>query len=146
QVDPEKSMFKTYSEEEVFLNALIAFAQADGTGSIYAFWLPEDTKDLDQAPIVTFGSEGGFHIIAQNIKALLEMLSLDVEPMIDWEEAYFFKDEGDYEASPYRDQYQAWLRDNYQIAAITDAGPLVEQAQESFQEKFKDWMGQYYAG
>ncbi|TCI89984.1 hypothetical protein [Tenacibaculum sp. M341] len=35
--DEKKQMLKTYSEENDFLNSLIEFAQADGTGSTYAF-------------------------------------------------------------------------------------------------------------
>lgn len=73
----ENEGVRTYSEDDIFLKSLIEFAQADGTGSSYSFWLRDSTRSLDDAPIVIFGSEGGYHVIAQNIVELFKVLTLE---------------------------------------------------------------------
>lgn len=143
--DEENYMLKTYCEDETFLNSFVAFAQADGTGSNYAFWTSNQSSNLENAPIVAFGSEGGYHIIAENIGDFLQILTYDAEPMIDWDDAYYYKDEEDYEASTHREAYRKWLNDNHQISATNNADELVEKAQKKYQQEFKDWMSKYHS-
>jgi hypothetical protein len=143
-VDEENYMFKTYSEEEEFLNSLIQFAQADGTGSTYAFWMKDKNKNLDNVPIVAFGGEGGYHIVAENIKDLFRVLTYDVEPTIDWDSIYYYRDEENHEPSKYIDQYRNWLLENHQINSTKNADKIVQKAQGKFQEEFKEWFAKYY--
>ena len=91
--DPDKYGLKTYSENEVFLNSFVEFAQADAGGSTYAVWIQEGVTDLNSAPIVVFGSEGGVHVIAKDMSELLEILAYDAEPMVDWDEVFYYRDE-----------------------------------------------------
>jgi len=144
-IDEEKYGLKTYSEENDFLHSLIEFAKADGTGSTYAIWIKNNDESLENMPIVAFGSEGGYHIVSENIKGLLEILSYDVEPMIDWDTVDYYKDEDDYEASEYIEIYQKWLTENYQIQVTNNADKIVENAQEKYQEEFELWVGKYYS-
>src|SRR5689334_1536967 len=58
----DKSGIKTWSENVDFLNKLMPFAQANGTGSTYAIWNDGSNKALNQLPIVVFGDEGGVHV------------------------------------------------------------------------------------
>jgi hypothetical protein len=74
----EKFGLRTYSEDLQFLNSILEFANADGTGSSYGFWLNGSKQDLRETPIVIFGSEGGFHIVARNIQELLQILTYDM--------------------------------------------------------------------
>ncbi len=142
--DEENSMLKTYSNEDDFLNSFIVFAQADGTGSLYAFWITNQLQDLNRAPIVAFGGQGGYHIIAQNIQDLLTILTYDVEPMIDWDSVSYFKDEDDYEPSKYIDSYRNWLAKNHSIAHTDNANEIMLKAQKETQVDFNNWIRQYY--
>lgn len=143
--DEENHMLKTYCEEDEFINSLIQFAQADGTGSSYTFWIKDNDKSLDNAPIVVFGSEGGYHVISKNINDFLSVLAYDVEPMIDWDSISYYKDEEDYEPSKYNDSYRNWLVENHQIETTKNANEIVQNAQEKYQEEFKEWMNKYYS-
>lgn len=143
RVDEENYMLKTYSEEDEFLNSLIQFAQADGTGSTYAFWIKGLNEDLDIAPIVAFGSEGGYHIVSENISSLLKILTYDAEPMIDWDSIHYYRNDDDYEPSRYIDAYRSWLEKNYQIGTVSNADEIVQNAQNRYQEEFKEWIGKF---
>lgn len=144
-VDIEKIGLKTYSSEEAFLNRLVEFAYADATGSTYAFWLQKKDDSLENAPIVVFGSEGGYHLVAINTRRFLQLLSYDVEPMIDWEEVSYFKDDEDYEPSEYHETYKKWLQETFMLEIPMDVDFIVEEAQSYYQEAFNDWMAKYYS-
>jgi hypothetical protein len=46
--------------------------------------------------VVLFGSEGGYHVVAENIQQLLHLLTYDVEPMTSWESVFYYKDKQDH--------------------------------------------------
>ena len=137
---------KSYSEDKAFLNALCVFAQADGTGSQYALWRRNNTEDIGEAPVVILGSEGGFHVVAENLTGLLQILSYDTEPMVDWNSIYFYKDETDYEPGEATEQFHKWLADRFSISPVNDADRIVIAAQAVCGEEFKQWMKKYYNG
>ena len=141
--DEENFMLKTYSEQDEFLNSFISFAQADASGSMYAIWIKDHNKSLDDLPIVAFGSEGGYHIVSENIKDVLKILTYDVEPMIDWDSISFYKDEEDHEPSKYIAEFRNWLAQNYQIETTNNPDEIVQKAQEKYQEGFREWMSGY---
>ena len=87
----DKTGIMTWSEDPEFYNAFIEFAAANGSGSFYTLWLLED--DLDNCPVVVFGDEGGIHVVAANIRELLQLLTFDREISVDFDDAYFYKDE-----------------------------------------------------
>lgn len=139
----DKYGLSRWSQEPNFLNNLIPFAQADGVGSFYAIWLKNDCEDINNAPIVVFGGEGGYHIVASNLLELLRLISLDVEPMIDYDGVYYYRDEENYEPSPNIRKYKKWLREYYRLSTISTnfaAEQVVDHAQESYQELFLDWI------
>lgn len=142
-VDTEKIGLKTYSEDEIFLASIIEFANADYTGSTYGFWLKDRNKNLSESPIIAFGSEGGFHIVAENIKELLQILTFDSEPMIDWDEISFYKSE-DHEPTPFAEEYKNWLAENFDLQPVENPDFLVEKAQSKYQAEFQKWMSRYY--
>lgn len=143
-INMEKYGLKTYSEDEEFLSSIIEFANADGTGSTYGFWLKDKDQNLTEAPVVAFGSEGGFHVVANNINDLLQILTFDSEPMIDWDSLYYYKDPDDYEPSTKIECYRDWLKNTRSLESITNADALVELAQANHQKEFKDWMAKFY--
>lgn len=141
----DKYTLKSWSKDLGFLNQLIPFAQADSTGSFYAIWVNK-SKDLDYSPIVVFGSEGGCHIVAQNILELLKLLTMDTEPMVDTDGVYYYKDEENYEPSKYLRKFKQWLSLQYNIAPVTDnntAEQLIEKAQDVFQDDFWEWASNF---
>lgn len=143
-IESEKHGLKTYSEDELFLNSIVEFAVADGTGSTYGFWLKENDQTLSSAPIVTFGSEGGFHVVANNFDELLQILTFDAEPMIDWDEVCYYKDPDDYEPSTKNSLYCKWLKDSFSLDPVENADAIVKSAQKNHQVDFKNWVAKYY--
>ncbi|MCC7454999.1 MAG: hypothetical protein IT222_12590 [Crocinitomix sp.] len=142
----EKFGLRTYSEDLQFLNSILEFAHADGTGSSYGFWLNGSKQDLKETPIVIFGSEGGFHIVARNIQELLQILTYDAEPMVSWDEVYYYKDEGECEPSDLAETFKKWLFDNFKIREISNVSDIIRVAQSEYQEEFKTWMKKFYTG
>jgi len=144
-VDDKKYGLSIWSKETNFLNQLFPFAQADSNGSFYAFWLNKG-GNLNTAPIVVFGSEGGYHVVADNLLSLLRLLSLDVESMVDEDGVYYYKDEENYEPSLYSRKFKKWLREYYFLSPISTnfvAAQLVEEAQDLYQELFLLWMAPF---
>lgn len=141
----DKYGLSAWSKESNFLDHLFPFAQADSNGSFYAIWLRKG-QNLNTAPIVVFGSDGGYYVVACNLFSLLRLLSLDVEPMIDEDGVYYYKDEENYEPSIYSRKFKKWLREYYFLSPISTnfgAEQLVEEAQELYQELFLLWMAPF---
>jgi hypothetical protein len=138
----DKDGLRARSKDKEFLSSLHEFAQADGTGSTYAFWTRHET-DLSRAPVVALGSEGGNFIVAENIYKLLQIISFDAEPMIDAGGISFYKDEEDHEPSDEIKAYTKWLSKNYKLSPVKDPEVLVEKAQNKYEEEFREWLGRF---
>lgn len=139
----DKSLIETYSKNKEFLNKLMAFATANGTGSVYAFWNEGDTKGLSEMPIVVIGDEGGEHVIAINILDFLQLLAYDQEITVDHDEAFFYKDTEDYEKSHNAEIYLKWLKTNFNLNRIDSPKRIIKRAQDKFKKSFKDWVSIY---
>lgn len=131
-----KGMLNTYSTEDSFQKRFLGFANADGTGSEYMFWLKDTTTELSECPIVVFGSEGGVHAVASNFRELLQLLSLDIEPMVMWDQIIYYKadDEG---SSKGHDKYLGWLA-NFDIKIVASAANILESAQSKHQDQLDE--------
>lgn len=141
----DKYELRTLSQEPAFLDQLFPFAQADNNGSFYAIWLDKG-QDLNTAPIVVFGNDGSYYVVAQNLLSLVRLLSLDVEPMVDDDGVYYYKDEENYEPSLHSRKFKKWLREYYFLSPISTnfaAAQLVEEAQDLYQELFLLWMAPF---
>lgn len=141
----DKSGIKSWSEEEAFLARLYPFAQANGSGSIYAFWDKNATGDLNGLPVVVFGDEGGVHVVADNLLALMQMLLFDSEISVDFDEVYFYKDEDDYEESEDHETYKNWLKKEFNLDPVEDPDTLIQTAEKKHKEDFDRWFEHYYA-
>ncbi|MBT0771230.1 hypothetical protein KIH74_19985 [Kineosporia sp. J2-2] len=124
-----------WSDDDAFHARLKSFAQATAGGSIYALWQADDGA----RPVVVFGDEGGIHVVATGVRDLLRILTFDVEPMVDWDRAYYFKSDED-EPSDDHDAYVTWLRGTLGLEPVDDADRLVETAQHRHAASFKAWM------
>jgi hypothetical protein len=133
-----------WCNNEDFLNQFIAFANANGSGSIYAIWINNSETPLNQLPVVVFGDEGGVHIVAENILQLLHLLTFDVEIVVDDDKAYFHKDPYKYKKSENLDKYLEWIKENYDLEPISEPEKIIKTAQEKYKEVFDNWFKQYY--
>jgi len=140
----DKSGLRSWSEDENFLNPLIPFAQANGSGSFYAIWNDGTNKALNQMPIVVFGDEGGVHVVAENVLELLHLLTYDTEIWVDFDQTYFFKNEKSYKESDDLAEYLKWMKGDYNFDQIEAPNELIKTAQEKHKENFDKWFGQYF--
>ncbi len=95
-------------------------------------------------PVVIFGDEGGVHIVAENILQLLHLLTYDTEITVDFDSAYFYRDEEDYEESEDLSEYLKWMAGDYGLAQIEEPDELIKAAQDKTKEHFEQWFGQYF--
>ena len=146
RVDDDKSVFERWSKHPEFLSALFPIGNATGSGSTYALWLA-GTGTLDDAPVLAFGDEGGVHVVAENISALLRLLSYDTEPMIDRERVSYFKLD-DADPSDEAESYANWLK-RLKLEPIDDAAQadeLVLAAQQRHGAAFAAWFRRFSKG
>lgn len=139
-----KSGLTSWSDDENFLNSMLPFAQANGSGSFYAIWNIGRDQPLHKMPVVVFGDEGGVHIVTENIVQLLHLLTFDTEISVDFDEAYFYKDEDDYEESEDLNEYLTWMKGDYGLNRIEEPDLLIKNAQAQYKESFDQWFGQYF--
>lgn len=139
--DDKGGLKNGWSNDPAFFGRLMPFAQANGGGSFYALWQYENTVGLHRLPVVLFGDEGGEYIVAENIRGLLQLLTLDVEPMV-FENVSFYKD-ADHEPSDYAKNFKKWLKLRFNLEPIEKAEQVVVPAQEKYQASFDAWKKQY---
>lgn len=140
-VTEDKTGIKTWSEEEEFYNSFIEFAGANGSGSSYAYWLID--QDLNNCPIIVFGDEGGIHVVAENIRKLIHLLTLDTEISVDFDYAYFYKDEEYYEENENKEAFLEWIKKEFRLDPIKsneEADEIIAQAKKKYKQKLNDFL------
>lgn len=137
----QKLLLKSYSDDSLFLASFIGFAQASHSDSHYALWIANN-RDLNAAPIVVFGAEGGYHVVADDMMQLLLILSCDVEPLVRWEGVIYGKRSPD-EASPRNGEFRDWLKKTFGIRPVVEADSIVKIAGAKHGEKFRNWIRDY---
>jgi len=142
--EDDKSGLSSWSKDSDFLDKLMPFAQANGSGSMYVLWNNGSGNSLSDLPIVVFGDEGGYHIVAKNVLEFMQLLTFDTEISVDHEEVYFYKDE-DYEESENLQEYINWLKENFDLNPIEETESILESAQEKYKADFDKWVSQYYS-
>ena len=141
----DKGGLKSWSEDPAFLERLLPFAQANGSGSFYALWVEGDSADTSAMPVVVFGDEGGVHLVAEDVGGLLQILGFDAEPMIDLDEVTYYRPD-DALDNERRADYVAWLSRELGLAPASDPAALVSAAQARHKAAFDAWFGQYVGG
>lgn len=139
----DKSGLKSWSKDPSFLNKLMPFAQANGTGSFYAFWIDGPGRPLNELPVVVFGDEGGVHVVAEHLLQLLHLLTYDAEISVDFDEAYFYRDMDSYEESEDLTAYLEWMEGDYGLKQIEDPDTLIKTARDTYKPAFDQWLSQY---
>jgi len=155
-LDPEsrEEFFEgTFSYDNKALNSKVAkhflpLAHIDGTGANAALWLTdENITDLENAPIVEFGSEGQIDIVAKNLKDFIYMLSFGIEPMDGGYSQYLSINEEYYRRENFM-AYRKWLKDVMNIEPVKDlevwgTPKKIEKMQEEAQTLYRDRLFQW---
>jgi predicted DNA-binding WGR domain protein len=133
---------QSWSKNKSFLQALSLIGVANGTGSEYYFWNIGKAKSLSDVPVVIFGDEGGVHVVAENLRGLLQLLSYDCDPSVGFEGVSFYRTK-DEDPSAEIKPFRKWLKDNFKIDTVKNPKPIVEKARAKYQAGFDKWMGNY---
>lgn len=142
QYDDKSGLRYGWSPEPAFLDKLMPFAQANGSGSFYALWQFDDKLDLSELPVVVFGDEGGEYVVAENIKGLLQLLTIDAEPIIS-SRISFYRDPED-DSSDYAADYRNWLKEFFDLEPVEEAETILVPAQQKYQAAFNEWKKQFF--
>ncbi|SFE88605.1 hypothetical protein SAMN05518672_111168 [Chitinophaga sp. CF118] len=127
-----------WSKENDFLKRLIPFANANEYGAVYACWDDGNNKPVNEMPVVVFGDEGGVYVMAQHIVELLQLLTCDKRIAVSYN-GVSYKDSGSLYASSYRN----WVNEQFNISAIDNPLPIIQNAQDAFKVSFDAWLTQY---
>jgi len=156
ETDAEKR--KEYAEH------MLVFANADGTGSSYAMWIQEGNTNLEEAPIIFYGSEGEIEIVAQNLKELIKILSWGTEAIGFYHYADNDDDDEDYdyykqflEYRPNFLKFRKWMKETLAIEPVNidelianeadeseEVKKIVRDAKKKYQKAFDNWQYQFY--
>jgi len=96
-------------------------------------------------PVLVFGDEGGVHVVAEDFLRFLQLLTYDTEISVDFEEAYFYRDEEDYEESEDQGAFREWLKAGYGLGSLENPDQVIQAAKAQHQENFDRWFAQYYS-
>lgn len=145
--DDKNGLKYGWCDNPEFLAKLYPFAQANGTGSTYAFWDDGSGREMSDMPVVVFGDEGGECVVANHFGELLQLLTFDTEIYVDWDDCSFCKDEDDYEESPDKEAFCEWFEKHYSHLPLVDseeqADEIIKKAQRKHQQKFNDWLSSF---
>ncbi len=130
-----------WSADPAFTGRLIPFAQANGSGSIYALWRADDRTDLASLPVVVFGDEGGHHVVARGLRELFRLLGFDSEVSVDWDSAYYYRGD-DQEDSEGHAAFVDWLK-GLCLDPARDPDAIVAAAQAEYEESFVTWCDSF---
>lgn len=123
-LEEESDILESFSTNEEFLQSFLPFAEANNSGSIYAFWIKDKSvKNLSECPIVVFGDEGGAYVVAANFNVLLQIAAYDVEAFVDAEEFFFsdkdiLEEDGEFDATEFNKEYIVWLRNEAKLKPL----------------------------
>lgn len=150
--DKEGTKLAVQNNSDEFVERIHIFANANGSGSEYAFWQHTDDTSLENAPIVVLGDEGGIHVVAQNFKEWLSLLTLDCEITALPDDAYFYqmtdkeKAEYNWQPSEYAGAYQEWASGEQGLGNVDveRANMIIQNAQARYGDEFSVWCNQFF--
>ena len=139
----DKDELSAWTEDEALLGKLYPFAQANGSGSIYAIWDHDTRTSFSDKPIVVFGDEGDAHVVADNLKQLLHLLSFDTEISVVEDGVYFYKDQESYEASEDLDKLVSMNKKYFSLGKLnsqTEVDAMLQKTQDNYKSAFESWL------
>jgi hypothetical protein len=141
--DPE--LLSGWPDDPAFRSRLIPFAQANGSGSVYALWRCDDREDPAALPVVVLGDEGALAAVAENPHGLVLLLGADSEIGVDHGYPPYLRGEPQDGNGPRRARYRAWLQEHFGRGLPTDSevSAVLDGAQNRYGERFARWAGCY---
>ncbi|MBA0053590.1 hypothetical protein E0L36_22745 [Streptomyces sp. AJS327] len=118
-----------------YLDRLVPFAPATGSGSFYALWRCDDRSDLATLPVVLFGSEGELDVVASGV---LELFPLLAPPAEEPPPAA-----GEAERGHRRPEYLAWPERTFGRPAPDTAEAVLARARAEYGPRFLAWMREF---
>lgn len=143
-LDTDKKYLKMECDCSDYIDSVYPFALATGCGSSYAFWVVDGNKNLNTVPIIALGSEGGIRVVANNILELMHILTFDEEPMIDWENLCYYKDEDEDDSSEKSKEYSKWIKEEYNLEPLLNCNHIVENAVNKHQKNLDVFMKRFF--
>lgn len=135
-----------WSNDKEFLSRLYPFATANASGSFYAIWDDASGRELNEMPIVVFGDEGGEHVIAENLRELIKLLTYDEQISVWHDEAYIIKDDDDFQNSD-AELFRNWAKKEFNIDAVQsdeETEEIIDNAQKKHGESFNKWKEKFF--
>lgn len=131
---------------ELHKDSFILFAQATHSGSLYAFFIPDDKSVQEEWPVVVFGDEGGVLVLAKNLDDFMRFIGLNVQPYIetnyDTNQYEFYLSDNESFPLP---EYTEWLENQFKIKvpqtiqmAIDE---IIKPAQDLYQKRIDAIIG-----
>ncbi|MGH4032773.1 hypothetical protein ACQB60_27990 [Actinomycetota bacterium Odt1-20B] len=127
------------TEEHPFLDRLVPFAMASGSGAMYVLWRCDDREDLATLPVVRFDDEGDLDVVARGLRELFQLLALDSESYLTESEYEFYEEEA-MEHAPGHAAYLDWLEGHFGLTAPEVPDDLMERADEEHGARFLRWL------
>lgn len=136
----------SWSEDDEFLRRLPCFASGNSSGSLLAVWRHDDL-DPAQWPVVAFGDEGGFGLVAADTVSFLRLLGADadlhVEPgRDDYPDSAWYDNDDHLRPTPGSERYVAWLATEFGLEP-GDPDEIVDTAVEHWGDGLHDWLETY---
>jgi hypothetical protein len=138
---PDGEALASRAKQKDFLAAFLPIGSANGTGSWYFVWNDGKHKKVADMPVVAFGDEGGYHVVAENLNDLLSIVGADVEPMIDFDEVSYYRS-ADHEPSPEIGAFREWLEERG-ITPAKKPDAIVRKAQARYKKAFASWLKKF---
>ncbi|MGI5290454.1 hypothetical protein ACQEVF_44975 [Nonomuraea polychroma] len=117
---------------DAYLDRLVPFAWATGSGSHYALWRCDDRTDLATLPIIFFGDEGDINVEACNLLELFQLLGVDADDPEDRAEL-----------APAREEYLAWLQQNFGLTPFDSVSDGDQEALAELTRRFAAWVAEF---
>lgn len=143
-IDDQPSSRSSWSDMSEFTHGFLAFANADGTGSEFAFW--RVSEDLNDCPVVVFGSEGEIALVARNFEDWLRVVSYGEELLLgnDPDRASMVAPEEKNHPAQ-QAAFVSWLRERG-IAPATDTdtvNALIGTAEAQWQTRLQSFLARF---
>lgn len=123
-----------FGRDEVMLSQVAVFGRGS-TGSTYALWLTKN-RNPEEAPVVVFGSEGDFMVLATNATQFCRLLGCGYNEL-EWDDMSM-ESEGWAEAQKLRD----WLAAKLGLECPATGAEIVTNAQNKHPD-FGDWVSNW---
>lgn len=142
----DKNFISSLSSKKEFGNKFMPFAKVKSMGSIFALWINDENKKLNQLPVVVFGYKGEIKIVCENILELLHLLTHDEDLLVNNAETKFYIDKKNYkkyQESPNHKKYLKLIEQNFSLKKIENPNEILIKTQQNLTESLELFLKNY---